>query len=126
MNRRDLIQTLGFGAAMGALKLGGAESGATAERYSKATKGLPPLKIKKVKAILTAPGRIRLCVVKVETSEPGLYGLGCATFNQRPLPVVGRGERVPRPRSPRAGTWMASRTCGRTPTPAPTGATARC
>ena len=44
---------------------------------------LSPLKITKVKAILTAPARIRLCVVKVETSEPGLYGLGCATFTQR-------------------------------------------
>src|SRR5512137_2043816 len=88
MNRRDLIQTLGLGAAMGALKLSGAESGATADRYSQATKGLPPLKIEKVRAIVTAPERIRLCVVKVETSEPGLYGLGCATFNQRPLTVV--------------------------------------
>jgi mannonate dehydratase len=44
---------------------------------------LPPLKITDVKAILTAPAGIRLAVVKVETSEPGLYGLGCATFTQR-------------------------------------------
>ena len=88
MNRRDVIQTLGLGAASGALKLSGAESGAAAQTYSKATKGLPPLKIEKVKAILTAPDRIRLCVVKVETSEPGLYGLGCATFQQRPLTVA--------------------------------------
>src|SRR5207244_4159747 len=47
-----------------------------------------PLKITKVKAILTAPARIRLCVVKVETSEPGLYGVGCATFTQRIRTVV--------------------------------------
>jgi mannonate dehydratase len=60
----------------------------SAQAYSQATKGLPPLKITNVKAILTAPQGIRLCVVKVETSEPGLYGLGCATFNQRPLAVA--------------------------------------
>ena len=49
---------------------------------------LSPLKITKVRPILTAPQpRIRFVVVKVETSEPGLYGLGCATFNQRPLAV---------------------------------------
>jgi len=42
-----------------------------------------PLKITDIKTILTAPANIRLVVVKVLTSEPGLYGLGCATFTQR-------------------------------------------
>lgn len=50
--------------------------------------GLPPLKITDVRAICTAPDGIRLVVVKIETSEPGLYGLGCATFTQRPLAVA--------------------------------------
>lgn len=39
--------------------------------------------IKDVKAILTAPAGINLIVVKVETNEPELYGLGCATFAYR-------------------------------------------
>src|SRR5262249_12441939 len=43
----------------------------------------PGLKITDLQTILTAPANIRLVVVKVQTSEPGLYGLGCATFTQR-------------------------------------------
>lgn len=43
--------------------------------------------IRDVKTILTAPAGSRLAVVKIETSEPGLYGLGCATFTQRHLAV---------------------------------------
>jgi mannonate dehydratase len=49
--------------------------------------GLPPLKITDIKTILTAPNQIRLVIVKVMTSEPGLYGLGCATFTQRAYAV---------------------------------------
>lgn len=44
---------------------------------------MTPITITNVKTILTAPAGIRLIVVKVETSEPGLYGVGCATFTQR-------------------------------------------
>lgn len=45
------------------------------------------MKITDVRVILTAPVASRLIVVKIETSEPGLYGLGCATFTQRHLAV---------------------------------------
>ncbi len=39
--------------------------------------------ITNVRALLTAPAGISLVLVRVDTSEPGLYGWGCATFTQR-------------------------------------------
>ena len=54
-----------------------------AQPNSAPARRLPPLKITDITTILTAPNRIRLVIVKVSTSEPGLYGLGCATFTQR-------------------------------------------
>ncbi|MBA32132.1 MAG: starvation-sensing protein RspA, partial [Chloroflexi bacterium] len=49
---------------------------------------MKPITIKNVKTILTEPDNIRLVIVKIETSEPGLYGVGCATFTQRPTAVA--------------------------------------
>jgi len=47
----------------------------------------PTITIRDVRTFLIASGGNRLVVVRVETSEPGLYGLGCATFTQRHLAV---------------------------------------
>ena len=44
--------------------------------------------IKDIKVIPTAPAGVNLVAVKIITSEPGLYGVGCATFTQRYEPVV--------------------------------------
>ena len=91
MNRRDLLGSiaLGGGATLLASKdaLAGALAPASSAAYAQAVRGTGPVKIRDIKTILTAPNRIRLVVVKVETTEPGLVGWGCATFTQRALVV---------------------------------------
>lgn len=56
-----------------------------------------PITITDVRPILTQPGGSRLIIVKVATSEPGLYGLGCATFTQRIHAVEAAIERHLKP-----------------------------
>jgi mannonate dehydratase len=91
MDRRNFLKQFSQGAALAGLvcsagKAVGAQPALKESGSPLANRS--PLKITNVKAILTAPARIRLCVVKVETSEPGLYGVGCATFTQRIRTVV--------------------------------------
>ena len=79
MHRRDIFRGLAFAAAVPARPA-----------------GEPRLRITNVKTILTAPpypdfndpAQTRLTVVKVETSEPGLHGVGCASFCFRPTAVA--------------------------------------
>ena len=52
-----------------------------------------PITIQDIKVITTQPTSQRLVIVKVITSEPGLYGLGCATFTQRYAAVVAALEK---------------------------------
>ena len=87
-NRRRFLQGLGVSTLAGLSSSLTPLSTQASQTYPKATNGLPPLQITKVKAIATAPQGLELVVVKVETSEPGLYGIGCATFRQRAHSVV--------------------------------------
>jgi mannonate dehydratase len=96
LNRREAVRLLGAGGAglLGLFGGFGAQAGSIGTRKREETetpayaRGMPPLKIKSVKAIATAPQGSNLVMVKVETTEPGLYGVGCATFTQRAEVVV--------------------------------------
>src|SRR4029077_12273158 len=96
MRRRDCLRlgTLGLGVAGLAWT---ATTGPLTPAQAAEGRKLPPLKITDIKTILTAPAGIRLVVVKVMTDEPGLYGLGCATFTQRPRTVETAVERYLKP-----------------------------
>lgn len=87
-SRRETLRMLGIGSAAGVLGMFGTKDAEAREVKPAYAKGLPVVKIKSVKAIATAPQGSNLIVVKVETTEPGLYGLGCATFTQRAVAVV--------------------------------------
>ena len=101
MNRREAIRSLSLAGGVSLLPstpllAAGLPSEAEAS-YAQAVKGTAPVRIRDIKTILTAPNRIRLVIVKVETSEPGLIGWGCATFTQRALVVQPAVEQYLRP-----------------------------
>jgi len=99
MKRRDALRSLSLagGASLLTAKESLAEKLAPAPAYTQAVKGTGPVKIRDIKTIMTAPNRIRLVVVKVETTEPGLVGWGCATFTQRALVVQTAIDKYLRP-----------------------------
>src|SRR6476646_9445051 len=96
MKRRDALRSLSMagGASLLAAKdpLAHALAPDMAARFldpgfAQAVAGTAPIKIRDIKTILTSPNNIRLVIVKIETTEPGLVGWGCATFTQRALVV---------------------------------------
>jgi mannonate dehydratase len=101
MHRREWLRRTTAGAGMASLPLLAAVGqGAplrAAQQPPAGGRNLPPLRILDIRTVLTAPAGIRLVVVKVLTTEPGLYGLGCATFTQRPRVVETALERYLKP-----------------------------
>ena len=101
MDRRNVLGWLSASAASRLVALifspGSSPIAHAAQPKPASPHGLPPLKITDITTILTAPNRIRLVIVKVSTSEPGLYGLGCATFTQRACAVQTAVEKYLKP-----------------------------
>ena len=92
MNRRAMLKMAAGSAAIGAVGALGDKgaafaeadkSAALAQTYSRATRGMPALKITNVKTIMTCPEGGNYVCVKVETSEPGLYGVGRHAYDPR-------------------------------------------
>jgi mannonate dehydratase len=88
MERRDVLRKLSAGTlGAGASLLTLASAPIHAQEAKSASRGMPPVKIRDIQTLLTAPNGIRLVVVKLLTSEPELHGWGCATFTQRAYAV---------------------------------------
>ncbi|MFN7921878.1 MAG: enolase C-terminal domain-like protein [Bryobacteraceae bacterium] len=88
MKRRNVLGVLAGTSAL---------AGAPQQALAQASRGAAPLEITDVKVILTQPGADNLVIVKVLTSEPGLYGIGCATHRERPLAVATAIEQYMKP-----------------------------
>jgi mannonate dehydratase len=88
-SRREMMKLMAMGSTAGLFGIFGPSQLKAEEKEKPSyTKAMAPVKIRNVKVIATCPEGINLIVVKVETTEPGLYGLGCATFTQRAAVVV--------------------------------------
>src|SRR5262245_4037970 len=78
--RRSLLRALG---GAGVLALSSPRQQRADDTVGRATRGLPPPKIKEISVIECQPAGVRLTVVKITTDQDGLYGFGCGTFTQR-------------------------------------------
>jgi len=83
MKRRDMFKAVPAVAAAG-LASALSAPGPLIAAQDAARRGMPPLTIKDVQIIRTAPDNSNWTIVKVITSEPGLYGLGTATHQEVP------------------------------------------
>src|SRR4051812_31347320 len=100
MNRRHVLHALSLGGGASLLSPGNALAAVAAPPPPAATsaaRGAAAVKIRDIRTLLTAPNGIRLVIVKVETTEPGLVGWGCATFTQRALVVETAIEKYLKP-----------------------------
>jgi mannonate dehydratase len=89
ISRRRALKTFGLGAGLSAFGFVDRGAHAAEATTTRVNRGAKPVTITKVRAITCAPQpNTRFVVIRVDTSEPGLFGLGCGTFNQRPLTVV--------------------------------------
>jgi mannonate dehydratase len=91
--RRSLLQLGGAGF----LGLATARELTAQQAVAQATRATPAPRIKDISVIETAPGGVRLTVVKITTDQAGLYGYGCATFTQRADLVKPAVERYLKP-----------------------------
>ena len=83
MKRREIFKAVPVAAAAGIVgALGG--PGPIAAAQDAARRGMPPVTIKDIQIIRTAPDNSNWTIVKVITSEPGLYGLGSSTYQEVP------------------------------------------
>jgi mannonate dehydratase len=94
--RRDVLQ-LGGAGLIGLVTPLTARQAAANQAVAQATRATPSPTIKDISVIETAPGGVRLTVVKITTDQPGLYGYGCATFTQRADLVKPAVERYLKP-----------------------------
>ncbi len=92
MNRRSALQVLGAGGTGLLANLRPIEA-----VQADINRGQRSPKITDVKVFMTQPRGNHAVVVKVLTSEPGLYGVGCATHRERPLAVATAIEKYLKP-----------------------------
>ena len=84
MKRRDLFNAVPAAASAAIAGVLAAPGPAAFAQDAARRGGMPPLTIKDIRLIRTAPDDSNWTIVKVITSEPGLYGLGSATHQEVP------------------------------------------